>query len=638
MASEKIENSQEVYIIQTEPSEKSTETKACWHIDRKMVRFKIHFFLYNGALGATIPFVVVFAKERLGLAATSMGAVLTAQMFLFIFTKPLIGYIADYFNKLKFIICVLTILNMMCYFLMLALPKNDRGEITNSSDSFEKIPMNASNLDRNFKYLYEFIENKINFSMADCFETNYDEIQIQDKNFMMCSFETKWCLNAPNNFSFDKMQNSDDCEYKCVLFFSQADTLNISLPLCNDISSGIQCLDDDKRLFYSKITKSTESNRTNVDNEFFMYLIKPNCSVDNFMYCSEQNLSRKNLLDIIKRVNQADTNILKRNLSDVDISENRRISDFKTYQFWTFAFLFTFSSICTNAIFTLSDTACCETIQKTGAVFGRQRMWGSIGWGIIAPVAGLLNDYTGDFLAAWILMATSLLLFLWNISKLDLTKPQFSKNILRDVGIVLRSKEFLAYEAVILMNGLGTGLIWFYLIWFLRTIGGSELLCGLCLTVQSFGGAIPLMFFSGWIIRKCGHFQLLSLSLLTYIIRFLYYSQLYRPWWVLPLEFCHGITFGLYYTVIASYGKLSSKPGTEATTQSILFSTHEGLGASIGCVLAGIGFDHLGGHETFFIAGIFFVFGFAISLFLLFFVIQKQKRTYRIPCMSSKSF
>ncbi|KAF8767068.1 Major facilitator superfamily like protein [Argiope bruennichi] len=418
----------------------------------------------------------------------------------------------------------------------------------------------------------------------------------------------------------------------------QADTLNISLPLCNDISSGIQCLDDGNRLFYSKITKSTESNRTSVDNEFFMYLIKPNCSVDNFMYCSEQNLSRKNLLDIIKRVNQADTNTLKSNLSDVDISENRRISDFKTYQFWTFAFLFTFSSICTNAIFTLSDTACCETIQKTGAVFGRQRMWGSIGWGIIAPVAGLLNDYTGDFLAAWILMATSLLLFLWNISKLDLTKPQFSKNILRDVGIVLRSKEFLAYEAVILMNGLGTGLIWFYLIWFLRTIGGSELLCGLCLTVQSFGGAIPLMFFSGWIIRKCGHFQLLSLSLLTYIIRFLYYSQLYRPWWVLPLEFCHGITFGLYYTVIASYGKLSSKPGTEATTQSILFSTHEGLGASIGCVLAGIGFDHLGGHETFFIAGIFFVFGFAISLFLLFFVIQKQKRTYRIPCMSSKSF
>ncbi|CAL1299103.1 unnamed protein product, partial [Larinioides sclopetarius] len=100
------------------------------------------------------------------------------------------------------------------------------------------------------------------------------------------------------------------------------------------------------------------------------------------------------------------------------------------------------------------------------------------------------------------------------------------------------------------------------------------------------------------------------------------------PWWILPLEFSHGITFGLYYTVIASYGKLSSKPGTEATTQSILFITHEGLG---------VDFDHLGGHETFFIASIFFVFGFAISLFLFFVIIQKQKRTFQIPVESLRS-
>ncbi|CAL1299101.1 unnamed protein product, partial [Larinioides sclopetarius] len=126
MASEKSEKFQKVYIIPNESLDKTMKIKSWWHIDRKMLRFKIHFFLYNGALGSTIPFVVVFAKERLGLSAASMGAVLTAQMFLFIFTKPLIGYIADYFNKLKFIICVLTLLNSMCYFLMLPIPKYER--------------------------------------------------------------------------------------------------------------------------------------------------------------------------------------------------------------------------------------------------------------------------------------------------------------------------------------------------------------------------------------------------------------------------------------------------------------------------------------------------------------------------------
>ncbi|GBN15624.1 hypothetical protein AVEN_51239-1 [Araneus ventricosus] len=63
-----------------------------------------------------------------------------------------------------------------------------------------------------------------------------------------------------------------------------------------------------------------------------------------------------------------------------DIAANpRTVSDFQTLQFWLFAFLYTLSSVSTNATFTLSDTACCESIQKSGTEFGRQRLWGTIG-------------------------------------------------------------------------------------------------------------------------------------------------------------------------------------------------------------------------------------------------------------------
>ncbi|CAL1299117.1 unnamed protein product, partial [Larinioides sclopetarius] len=126
------------------------------------------------------------------------------------------------------------------------------------------------------------------------------------------------------------------------------------------------------------------------------------------------------------------------------------------------------------------------------------------------------------------------------------------------------------------------------------------------------------------IIRKFGHYQILSAALLVYGLRFLFYSYLYNPWWVLPVEISHGITYGLYYTVIASYGKLSSKPGTEATTQSILFTTHEGLGAGLGCVFAGMGFDYFGTHLTLFFISIYFGIDFIISLLLYFFIIRKK--------------
>ncbi|KAG8181147.1 hypothetical protein JTE90_024443 [Oedothorax gibbosus] len=421
MSLEKKENVINICISPTKPpvAEKLPVTKTFWNINKEMLRFKIHFFLFLGGLAAGVPYVIVLAKNRIGISASSLGVVLTGQMFLFIFTKPIIGYLADYYNKLKEIISVLI------------------------DETLSPTPVTE-----------------------------------------------------------------------------------------------LECISCD----FLKQTRETPSFRK---------------------------------------------------------------KDYQTYQFWLFSMLDTISAICLSGIFTLSDTACFESIQKHRGDFGKQRLWGNIGWGFVALLAGFLNDYTNDFLAAYVLMGILLSLFLWNISKIDLVKPHYSKNILKDVGTVLRSREFLFFEVVIFCNGIGTGIIWYYLIWFLNSIGGSELLIGLSLTVQSIVGGIPFMFFSGWFIRKFGHFNLLVVSMAAYGIRFLWCSYLQNPWWILPVEFLHGINYGLYYTVLGSYAKLSAKPGTEATTQAILSSTHEGLGAGFGCVLSGMGFDYFGGRQTFFYLSIF---------------------------------
>ncbi|KAG8179143.1 hypothetical protein JTE90_015333 [Oedothorax gibbosus] len=144
-----------------------------------------------------------------------------------------------------------------------------------------------------------------------------------------------------------------------------------------------------------------------------------------------------------------------------------------------------FEGVALNAIFTLSDTACNESIQKHRGSFGQQRLWGGIVWGTVAPLAGFINDYTEGYLASYILMGVMMVLFLINMSTMALVKPHFSKNILKDVGTVLKSKDFLIFEAMVFVNGLGTVMIWFYLIWFLNSIGvasyyvGSQLLSSL---------------------------------------------------------------------------------------------------------------------------------------------------------------
>ncbi|GFS49996.1 major facilitator superfamily domain-containing protein 6 [Trichonephila clavipes] len=622
MSVEKNGKTVDVSVIPAELPDKKVKTKSFWRIDPEMLRFKIHFFLYIGGLAGTLPFMAVFAKERLGLSASSLGGVLTAQMFLCVFTKPMIGYIADYFNRLKAIICILTIIDGTCYFLLLAIPRYE-GNVPVIGNQLD-----TTNLCRN---LFESGQIGTNFTLIRSSSTH---IQTERGNpCILCSLQTDNCVEDCNgvildenyfyfirteNTSWNFVSETAATSQQLALFCKQDGYLNISLCTHNSTFTPCQnCSRSQNELACSDILISDET-RKRFDASSLMCSIFPANLKRIFDSCGEMNSSRNDLLTF-------------------NIPKQKTVSDFATYQFWGFCLIFSAASICSTSIFTLSDTACYESIQKSGADFGKQRLWGAVGWGSIAALSGFINDYTGDFLSSWLLMAAMFLAFLWNISKLDLVKPHFSENILGDVGSLFKSKEFLAFEVVILMNGMSTGMIWFYLIWFLTAIGGSEFLCGLSLTVQTLLGVLPFMFFSGWIIKKVGQFQILSSCLLIYVIRFLWYSYLYNPWLVLPVEFLHGITYGLYYTVLASYGKMSSKPGTEAMTQSVIFSTHEGLGAGLGCVLAGIGFDYIGGHRTFFFASMLSAFGLVLSVLMYFLIIRRKEGTMQVtPSSNSK--
>lgn len=453
----------------------------------------------------------IFAKNRIGLSATSFAAIMTTQQFLFIFTKTLIGYLADYFNKLKAIIGILTIIPIIFLFLLLAVPKINNYQSVESRNITSLTFSSVANNNESCQLLSESIA-----PVRTTFSSN-----------MLCSSV------------YSKHQKF---QYKCL----RAVTTSLS----------------------STAPDVDTNSKTIVDQ--LMYMLGENKLMDTSYLVSACALCCNDTENCyIVSCPEHETNFVR---------EPKEISQFKTYQFWEFAIFLTFSHVCLNALFTLSDTACCETVVKTGSDLGKQRLYGAASWGLMSPLGGLLNDYTDDYLPGWTITGLMLALSLWNLWKLDLVQPQFSQNILKDVRTVMSSKEFITFQIGVLMNGIGIGFMWSYQIWFLTTIGASRFLCGLVQTVQCFAGEVPFMFFSGWFIKKIGHSNALSLALLAYCTRFLWYSYLKNPWLVLPMECVHGFTYGIFYPAVASFAKLSSKPGTEATTQSILFSTHEGLG------------------------------------------------------------
>lgn len=201
-----------------------------------------------------------------------------------------------------------------------------------------------------------------------------------------------------------------------------------------------------------------------------------------------------------------------------------------------------------------------------------------------------------------------------------------SSNILKDVGQMFLSLRCVVFFVWCVAIGLCTALIWNFLFIYLEGLGGAsymKTLEGLVMAIQCFGGELPFFFMSGWILKRIGHVNAMSLVLFGFGVRFFLYSMLQNPWYVLPIELLNGITFGLFYATMASYASIVAPPGTEATmqvsfppktphsisygfyaSQSLVGAIFEGVGVSIGSQIAGQLFAAVGARTTFEIFGI----------------------------------
>ncbi|GBN53464.1 hypothetical protein AVEN_167755-1, partial [Araneus ventricosus] len=190
------EKNGKVYTIPTKSAvQKTTETqKKFWHIDREMLRFKLHFFLFMGGLGSLVPYITIFAKNRIHISASSMASILTTQQFLFIFTKPVIGYIADYFNKLKAIICILTIVQTVFFFLLLAIPKIQK-------EDKQAIQSNNTHLSNSYEYL------KLSHLFVNCPSNGDDNPFSETVLYFRSREEIEFCFLSLNYLS----KLSDEC-------------------------------------------------------------------------------------------------------------------------------------------------------------------------------------------------------------------------------------------------------------------------------------------------------------------------------------------------------------------------------------------------------------------------------------------
>ncbi|XP_018566691.1 major facilitator superfamily domain-containing protein 6-A [Anoplophora glabripennis] len=515
-------------------------------INRQLVPMKAHYFLWNAGTGPVVSYLSSYARQ-LGFSSVVVGLVYTILPICGMIAKPVFGAIADRFHCQKKIFLVAELLTAVAFIAIYYSPEVPTERVVHFSCSDSEAVFNT------------YPGNTID-------ECTLAEIQSK-QSLESCRLDCEANATIWNTIctNWDAQEYCDPSK--------QTDRLTFTAQVPPS---------------YTQIFNGTAIFRVgnvSLPNSDFVNPICPNesistsCNID----CTDYNIN-----DVIG-VTGVEDNVA-----------------YGLYQFWLFLALMIVGWVSQAVVVSIGDAICFEMLGDKPNRYGYQRLFGSLGWGILALITGVIIDALSqgqsqkNYVSAFYMAAAFLVLDFLVSFKLEYSQKKLAANILRDVGRLLVDVRIIVYLIWCISVGMCTGLIWQFLFWLIEDLAKAQgceamntvkTLQGIVAAIQCLGGELPFFFLSGWILKKIGHVQTMSLVLLVLGIRMVLYSVIENPWWILPVEFLHGLTYGLFFACMASYASIVAPPGTEATMQGMVGAVFEGLGVSLGSFCAGLAYN-----------------------------------------------
>ncbi|XP_011495968.1 PREDICTED: major facilitator superfamily domain-containing protein 6 [Ceratosolen solmsi marchali] len=537
------------------------------HINRNLVPIKAHYFLYYGATGPIMQFLPTIAKQ-LGFSGLLVGTIYTILPISGLIAKPLFGALADKFKLHKIFFIAFQIFLTVAFFTINFIPQNENSAKTVlTCDKYTFLELCSE------KPFSDLNSSKIQSTVTDNVNCHLSCTVISVKDFK--AFCDSWHIHEYcfliEKFTLEQIKHFGTIEFEAQ--FNES----YNLPLAN-------CLNI--RVFNASFANED--------------VHKADCAKTSFriecrMWCPKVPF----LNNLIKEINS------------IENPRSKQIS----WNFKWFLWVSITSWIGMAVVVSIGDAICLDLLgDEKNKDYGKQKMWGSIGFGIFGIGTGYLTDlfskgdeikdYTCIFYIMLIAMIFDILIS--TTLKKNCLRDTNEPSVLWELCSIGKEGRVLAFAWWCIGAGMCTGVIWNFLFWYTEDISSNntqkewlKTLQGLLTGTQCFLGEMPFNFISGSVIRKVGHINVMSLVLLTYSIRFMAYSMFSNAWIFLILEFLHGPSFGLCWPTMVSYGDKVAPPGTKATIQGLVGAVFEGIGVSSGSLLCGYLMDNYKGVVTF---------------------------------------
>ncbi|KYN40874.1 Major facilitator superfamily domain-containing protein 6, partial [Trachymyrmex septentrionalis] len=307
--------------------------------------------------------------------------------------------------------------------------------------------------------------------------------------------------------------------------------------------------------------------------------------------------------------------------------------------FWSFVVLMYISEIGSFIFSSISDAFCFIILgQDKRLKYGKQRLWGAVGFGIVVCLSGYMIDFFShdkvykNYIPLILLIITFTCIDFICCIKLKLPFQSQSTTILKDVFTLFKSKSIVMFLCFSGFFGVLNTIMRNFLLWYVEDLSIAtdymdrmKLIEGLILAAQAFSGEVIFFFLSGKILKKLGHGYTFTICFICYTLRFGLISLAPTPWWVLLIEFfMQGPSFALSLTAIISYANIITPTGATSTVQGLVQGVNEGLGFSVGSLIGGVLFKKFGGTMTLRIFSVFAAFsGLTYFVFHIFYFKHK---------------
>ncbi|KAL3876661.1 hypothetical protein ACJMK2_034466 [Sinanodonta woodiana] len=562
------------------------------NLSKSILLCNVYNFLFAAGKACLLPFLTVYFK-MLGLTAMETGFVMGGKTFTALIFAPLWARCASKFGRRRCMLMFSLFLMAVTYLSLTAVPSIDTNSFAVKCTAKNSLP-NLNGVQQE----YVTYPDDAQVSMNDTLTT---------KSMRVTKEPTSQIFSS----TISSVTDSNVSQVTKIILQTTSKTLN---DLSSTSLTTQMALDEDpiKEILIligyppSMVQKLNDVQAYDVLEEFV--------TTSEGLKLLKEKLPKELLETLIEGMSARKIGRNKRNiwtsiktslLSKLEEVKNK-MGETKHLMFVAVLVIMLVGEIFASPVEKLADDSWYEFLESIDDLekYGMQRIWSSFGYILLPVTVALVVDNTNclfglkmhPFLFHFYMFGgfmglTFVVAFFYPMSSLE--KYRYGSKVKKGLQVICCKGRNLLFTLTLFILGLVYASYNNFLFWMLIDMKSKELTLGLCVTFAAMS-EIPMLLFSQKFVHQIGNAGVVAVALAVVSARTLYYSFLWTPWAVLPVELTHAFTHTALWWAVLSSPSLKTNPAVDRSIRSVLSSVYFGLGFGVGSIVSGIVYDIYG--------------------------------------------